>query len=75
MFHLYVDCFWTFACGTCLGALLVCISVYTLINDSPISDETSPVAEGVYSIGILMCVLCVNIFIVVEELWEEFETA
>ena len=32
-------------------------------------------AEGVYRIGILMCVQCVNVFIVVEELWEGFETA
>ena len=51
------------------------IAVYTLADDSPISDETGPVAEWVYNIGILMCVLCVNIFIVVEELWEGFETA
>ena len=65
----------TFARGAYLRATLVCIAVYAIADDSPISDETGPVAEGVYSIGILMCVLCVNIFIVVEELWEGFETA
>ena len=54
---------------------MVCITVYTIADDSPTSDETGPVAEGVYSIGILMCALCVNIFAVVEELWEGFETA
>ena len=63
-----------FARGTCLGASLVCIVVCTVADDSPTSDETGPVAEGVYSIGILMCVLCVNVFIVVEELWEGFKT-
>ena len=51
-----------FAHGTCLGASLVCIAV---ADDSPISNETGPAAEGVCSIGILMCVLCVNIFIAV----------
>ena len=54
---------------------MVCIAVYAIADDSPISDETGPVAEGVQSIGILMCVLCVNVFIVVEELWEGSETA
>ena len=67
-------CHMTFAHGTCLGASLVCISVYTIADDLRISDETGLVAEGVYSIGILMCVLCVNLFVVVE-LWEGFETA
>ena len=47
---------------------LVCISVCTVADDLPTSDETGPVAEGVCSIGILMCVLCVNVFTVVEEL-------
>ena len=56
------------ACSTCLGASLVCIAIYAIADDSPISDETGPVAEGVYSIGILMRVPCVNIFIVVEQL-------
>ena len=32
-------------------------------------------AERVCSIGILMCVLFVNLFTAVEELWEEFKTA
>ena len=54
---------------------MVCITVCAIADDSLISDETGPVAEGVCSIGILMCVLCVNVFIVVEELWEGFETA
>ena len=54
---------------------MVCIAVCAVADDLPISNKTSPVAEGVYSIGILTCVLCVNIFIVVEELWEGFETA
>ena len=54
---------------------MVCITVYTIADDSPTSDETRPVAEGVYSIGILMCVLCENVLKVVEELWEGFETA
>ena len=31
--------------------------------------------RGVCDIGILMCVLCVNVFIAVEELWEGFEAA
>ena len=65
-----------FARGTFLGlgASLVCIAVYAIADDSPISDETGPVAEGVCSIGIAVCVLRVNVFIVVEELWEGFET-
>ena len=54
---------------------MVCISVCAVVDDSPIGDETSPVGEGVCSIGILMCVLWANIFIVIEELWEGFETA
>ena len=29
----------------------------------------------VYSIVVVMCVLCVNVFMVVEELWEGLETA
>ena len=53
----------------------MCIAVCIIIDDSPISDETGPEAEGVCSIGILMCVLCVNVFLVVKELWEGFETA
>ena len=57
------------------GASLVCIAVCAIADDSPTSDETSPVAEGVCSIEIFTCVLCVNVFIVVEELWEGFETA
>ena len=32
-------------------------------------------AEGVCSIGILRCVLFVNVFTAVEELWEVFDTA
>ena len=51
---------------------MVCISVDAVADDSPIIDETGLVDEGVCSIGILVCV---NIFIVVEELWEGFETA
>ena len=62
--------------ATCLGASMVCIAVYVIAHDLPISDETGLVAEGVCSIGILiMCVRYVNVFIVVEELWEGFETA
>ena len=53
---------------------MVCIAVCATADDSPISDETGPVAEGVCSIVILMCVLCVNVFIAVQELWEGFET-
>ena len=64
-----------FTHGTCLGAMLVCISVGAVADDSPTSDETGPAAEWVCSIGILMCVLFVNVFIAVEELWEGFETA
>ena len=51
-----------------------CIAVCAIADDSPISYETGPVAEGVCSIGIVVCVLCVNVFIVIEELWEWFET-
>ena len=65
----------TFAHGKCLGASLVCISVCAVTDDSPISDETGPAAEGVCIIGILTCVLFVNVFIAVEELWEGFDTA
>ena len=54
---------------------MVCIAVYATADDLPISDETGSVAEGVYSIGIVVCVICVNVFIVVEELWEGFETS
>ena len=64
-----------FAHGTCLGASLVCIAVDAITDDSPISDETGLEAEGVCSIGILVCVLFVNVFKAVEELWEGFETA
>ena len=46
--------------GTCLRASLVCIAVCDVADDSPISDETGLAAEGVCSIGILICVLCVN---------------
>ena len=53
----------------------MCISVGTVADDSPANDETGPAAEGVCSIGILLCVLCVNVFIAGEELWEGFETA
>ena len=65
----------TFARGRCLGASLVCIAVCALADDSPISDKTDPAAEGVCSIGILMCVLFVSVFIPVEEFWEGFATA
>ena len=54
---------------------MVCIAGYAIADDSPISDETGPAAERVCSIGILLCVLCVNVFIAVEELWEGFDTA
>ena len=54
---------------------MVCIAVYAITDDLPISDETGPVAEGMCCIGILMCVLFVNVFTAVEELWEGFETA
>ena len=65
----------TFACGTSLGTSLLCIAVCAVADDLPISNGTILAAEGVCSIGILMCVLCVNVFIAVEELWEGFETA
>ena len=64
-----------FTRGTCLGALLVCISVCAVADDSPTSDETGPAAEGMCNIGILMCVLFVNVFPAVKELWEGLETA
>ena len=44
-------------------------------DDSPIGDETGPAAERVCGIGILMCVLFVNVFTTVEKLWEGFETS
>ena len=62
-----------FSHGTNLWASLICISVGAVTDDSPTSDETGPAADGVCSIGILMCVLFV--FTAVEELWEGFETA
>ena len=42
--------------------------ISAVADDSSKSDETGLAAEGVCSIGILMCVRCVNVFIVVEEL-------
>ena len=51
---------------------MVCIAVCTVADELPRSDETSSAAEGVCSIGILMCVLLVNVFIAVKELWEGF---
>ena len=54
---------------------MVCIAVCAIAEDSPISDETGPAAEGVCSIGILMFVLCMDVFTAVEELWEGFEMA
>ena len=48
-------------------------SVYAVADDSPISEETGPVAERVCSIGILMYVL-VNVCSCRGN-WEEFETA
>ena len=65
----------TFARGTCSGASLVCIAVCVVTDDSPIRDKTSLAADGVCSIGILMCVLFENVFTALEELWEGFETA
>ena len=52
---------------------MVCIAVCIIADELQI--ETSPAAEGVCSIGILMCVLFVNVFIAVEELWEGFDAA
>ena len=54
---------------------MVRVSVCTVADDLPTSDETGPAAEGVCGIEILMYVLFVNVFIVVEEIWEGFETA
>ena len=65
----------TFTGGIYLGAPLVCISVCAVADDLPTSNETGPAAVGVCSIGILMCVRCVNVFIAVVELCEGFETA
>ena len=52
---------------------MVSIALCAIADDSIISDETGLVAEGVCSIGILMCALFVNVFIFVEELWKGFE--
>ena len=52
----------------------MCISVCAVTDDSPTSDETSLAAEGVCSIGLLIYVLFVNVFIAMEELWEGFKT-
>ena len=57
------------------AASLGCNAVCAVADDSPISDETGPAAEGVCSIGILMCALRVNVFIAMEELLEGFDTA
>ena len=54
---------------------MVHVFVCAVADDSPTSDETGPATEGVCSIEILMCVLFMNVFIAVEELWEGFETA
>ena len=61
--------------GTGMRASLVRIAVSAIADYSPISDETGPVAEGSVSHWVVMCVLCVNVFMVVEELWEGLETA
>ena len=34
------------ACCMCLGILVVRVSVYAVVDDSPIRDETFPAAEG-----------------------------
>ena len=52
-----------------------CRLTHSRIDKKPISDEIGLAAEGVCSIGILMCVRFVNVFTAVEELWEGFETA
>ena len=49
------------------------VSVCAVADDSRTSDETGPATEGVCSIGIVMCVLFVNVFTAAEELWEGFE--
>ena len=45
------------------------MSIYIATKKTYTSDYTGPAAEGVYSIGIFMCVLFVNVVIAVEELW------
>ena len=47
----------TFAHGKCLGVSLVYIAVCAIADDLPTTNETGPVAEGVCSIGILVCTL------------------
>ena len=51
------------------------VSICAVADDSLTSNETGPAAEGVCSIGILMCVPLVNVFTAVEELWEGFKMA
>ena len=75
LYYLYIDYFsylyMVHAWEPHWYAFLVC----AVADDSPTSNETGLAAEGVCSIGILMCVLFVNVFATVEELWEGFETA
>ena len=55
---------------------MVRIAVCVVAEDSPVSEETGPAADGVCSIGVLTCVPFVNVLTAaVEELWEGFETA
>ena len=49
----------------------MCIYVSAVADDLPTSDETGPAAEGVCSIGILVCVFG-NVFTAMEEVWEGF---
>ena len=53
---------------------VVYVSVCTVADDSPTSDETGLAAEVVCSIGILMYVIVMNVFTAMDELWEGFET-
>lgn len=49
-------------CGTCFGAWVVRVSVYTIADYSLISDETGLATEGVCCVGILMYVCTVNVW-------------
>ena len=50
-------------------------SVCAVTDDLPTSEEIGLTAEGVCSIGFLICVLFVNAFTAVEELQEGFGIA
>ena len=59
-----------------LISVISILSSYILMAQvsQPYANHFRPAAEGVCSIGILVCVLFLNVFTAVEELWEGLQT-